>query len=263
MPGRRAEWQRRMSAHLVRRNTGQEIAPMKELKDFSESEYIVWNSYNRDGGRTERLAIESYGNKRPQQRRHRTIRKQLMDEGWIRDLTPDRQGALPHIYVAVRQRVQAPAVPRKDAHISKDDFELIEGGKLVFEDIGTVMASIRKGKSWKQPRRIYDISTNEIEPLLHKIRYLKSRGMDLTLPEEHPWSQNPIFIKGLLGRTDLRGSIGIRPFGSDSDDDWNYPNLLEWYRYFKKVLGELQLVYVTFFLIKIKSVPALDKTPLK
>lgn len=232
---------------------------MQESKDLTESEFIVWNSYNREEGRTEKRAIESYRNKGPKKRHHRTLRKQLMDRGLIKDLTPDRRGAQPHVYVAVRRRAQPPGLPRDKPRISKEDFELIEGGKLVFEEILTVVGHIRQGQSWRKPKRVYDISTNQVEPLLHKIRYLRAKGMKVTLPEEHSWDQNPIFVKGLLGKTDLRGNLGVRSANSNRDDGWIYPSLLEWYKYFQKVIDELQSIYVTYFQIVINRVSLPDE----
>jgi len=218
------------------------------VRGLTKSELKIWKAYQEPRGRTEKEALDKTHDK-PKKRQHKTIRKRLLDKGLIVDLTPDRGGPLPHIYMAVDDLVECERRGNQRPTIGKEDYELGRAIRIVYEMAWDAIAYIGMNEAWRKPKRIAAICDQHVRPTVTSILSLWRAGCRITPPWDFFQDEKPPHLKGIFRTPDLRGTLGVRSPGHSGEEGWTFPSLVEWDQYLRKIMDELAEPYATHMML--------------
>ena len=224
------------------------------------------------GGKTYKEAAAWLDKKKlpPAERHHKTIRSELVEEGFLLPLNTKPMKWLPS-----DQFCSDRTTPASNPVIKTDENETgsisstleIDGISTaviqkVKNDCLNALKEIDHDFAWKNKRRIRAICKNYINPIVHDVGYLQSKNLQFTMPWGFFKSENPPIFKGLTGWKDLRGPIGIPGPGTKFECGENgnlmikpdipssqvkgldhgmiFPSLPEWREYLLVILSEIE-----------------------
>lgn len=165
--------------------------------------------------------------------------------GEIEDLNEGLRGPTPHLYRAIDGRIEPDKRETAPPAICKEDYDLSKAVWIVHARVVEAIAHIRADDdAWRKPRRIQKICEDRVKPAVQGVISLWRAGFKVTPPWEFFQNQGCAPAQKLYRDLEVEGTLGVRSPNSSEPDTWIYPGLLEWDRYFRKVLDELAGTFI-------------------
>jgi hypothetical protein len=210
-------------------------------REWTKQEKRVLNAFS--GGKTVGEAREIL-KKKPKTRQLRNIMRELMNHDELRDENPDQRGRSPHTYIPKRDSFGPDRPVARSFRLENDD----EAITIINEDVRKVLTALVASRRNRTPKRIREICNRSIGPMVSDIMDLMSatkrvHRFDIDLQKLHPgryFTEEYVPTKRLRSSVERKGTKRVRHPASTDEEDWFYPTIPEWERYFEWVRHETQ-----------------------